>query len=414
MAFLIFNVRHLNNTADPTRMPTMKRATRHAGPPASTATLRSANQRRVLAELRSPSAEARPGDLTQAELARATGLAPATISSIVRELASAGVVETRPGSGRRGTTVWFSQKAGVVAGVDFGHTHLSVAVADLTASVIGSRRIDIAPDHPSDDGLHEASAILRDLMAEANRSSDELLAIGLGLPVPIAQGVVRSTAILPGWVGVHPRRTAEELWGVPVHVENDANLGALAEHRRGAARGHSDVVVIKISSGIGAGIIVDGRILRGSAGTAGEIGHLTLNDQGPVCRCGSRGCLETYVSTSTVQSMLAGQLPGASLERIVAAAKGGSVPARRALEDTGLHLGWGIASTVNLLNPDLVVIGGEMAIAGDLLLQPARVALRRHALDVNADTPLVPGVHGDGAALLGAVLLAAESAELTV
>ncbi len=386
------------------------------GAPGSTATLRSANQHRVLDALRSPRPPRSEAgrDLTQAELARVTGLAPATVSSIVRELASAGVVETRAGSGRRGTTVWFSEKVGVVAGVDFGHTHLSVAVADLAASVIGHRRVAIAPDHPYDDGLAQADAMLCELLTEAGRAPGEVLAVGLGLPVPIDRGVVRSTAILPGWVGIDPKRTAEDRWSVPVHVENDANLGALAEHRRGAARGHSDAVVIKLASGIGAGIIVDNELFRGSTGTAGEIGHLTVVDQGPVCRCGSRGCLEAYVSTSTVQNMLVGQFPGASLEQIVRAAGDGSAAARRALEDTGLHLGWGIASMVNLLNPSLVVLGGEMAIAGELILEPARVALRRHALDLNGDVPLVAGELGETAPLLGAVLLAAESAEFAV
>ena len=146
---------------------------------------------------------------------------------------------------------------------------------------------------------------------------------------------------------------------------------------------------MKISSGVGAGIIIDNRLFHGAGGTAGEIGHLTLDDQGPLCRCGSRGCLEAYTSTGTVQAMMAGQLPRADLDAIVAAAQSGNVGAQRALEDAGLHLGWGLASIVNLLNPAIVVVGGDMARAGELLLESARIGLRRHALDSVALTPVV-------------------------
>ena len=108
-----------------------------------------------------------------------------------------------------------------------------------------------------------------------------------------------SSAILPAWVGVNVREAATEALGTVVHIENDANLGALAEHRRGGGRGHANVVFVKVSSGVGAGLILDDQIFRGTDGTAGEIGHLTLDDQGPLCRCGSRGCLEAYAATGT-------------------------------------------------------------------------------------------------------------------
>ena len=169
-----------------------------------------------------------------------------------------------------------------------------------------------------------------------------------------------------------------------------------------------------MGAGVGAGLILDDRVFHGSQGTAGEIGHLTLDEQGPFCRCGSRGCLEAYTSTSVVAEMLADQLPGADIDEIVEAAERGNVPARRALEDAGLHLGWALATIVNLLNPEVVVIGGEMAKAGDSLLDAARVGLRRHALDSAAGTPILPSALGERASLVGAVLLAAESTDLRV
>ena len=381
--------------------------------PGSTASLRTANQHRVLDVLRGDTfGESTPdeGTFTQAELARLTGLAPATVSGIVRGLVTSGLVETHPGSGRRGSSVRLAREAGLVGGVDFGHSHVAVAVGDLTGRLLGEERRSFAAGEYYADALTLAGTMLDDLTAQHGRVRH----VGLGLPAPVTDDVVRSAAIFPGWDGINTREVAEARFGVPVHVENDANLGALAEHRQGVGRPHDSSIFVKISSGVGAGIIIDNQIFRGSGGTAGEIGHLTLDDQGPLCRCGGRGCLEAYTSTGTVQSMMSAQLPDASLDEIVAAAYDGHVSAQRAFEDAGLHLGWGLASIVNLLNPAVVVIGGDMARAGDLLLDSARMGLRRHALDSVALTPVLASELGERASLVGAVILAAECTELLV
>lgn len=397
--------------------------------PGSTASLRAANQHRVLAVLRDSrdpvasssdasavsdssgctgSSTTEPAAFTQAEIARSTGLAPATVSNIVRELTAVGLVESDPGSGRRGSAVRLARGAGVVAGVDFGHSHVAVAVGDLTGRLLAEQRrsLDLAHHH------REALDLARRMLRTMTRIHGELRGLGLGLPAPVTGEVVGSSAIFPGWEGVNTRVAAEERFGVPVYVENDANLGALAEHRYGVARGHRCSVFVKVSSGVGAGIIIDGRIFHGASGTAGEIGHLTLDDQGPLCRCGSRGCLEAYASTGTVLAMAAGQLPGATVDELIEAARGGNVSALRVLEDVGSHLGWGLASIVNLLNPAVVVVGGDMAEAGDLLLESARIGLRRHALDSVAQTPVLASRLGERASLVGAVLLAAERTPL--
>lgn len=380
--------------------------------PGSTSSLRTANQQRVLDVLRGGILlESAPDSaFTQAELARATGLAPATVSNIVRELSASGLVETEQGSGRRGSSVRLARDAGLVGGVDFGHSHVAVAVGDLTGRLLAEERRRLEAGHSYTAALTLAGSML-DAMA---RDHGAVRHIGLGLPAPVTNDVVRSSAIFPGWDGVNTRAAAEEQFGVPVHVENDANLGALAEHRHGVGRGHDSSVFVKISSGVGAGIIINNQLFHGAGGTAGEIGHLTLNEQGPLCRCGSRGCLEAYTSTETVLAMMAGQLPGARLDDIVAAAQQGNVGAQRALEDAGLHLGWGLASIVNLLNPSIVVVGGDMARAGELLLESARIGLRRHALDSVALTPVLASELGERASLVGAVLLAAERTELVV
>ena len=378
--------------------------------PGSTASLRTANQQRVLDVLRVGPDDGGAADaFTQAELARATGLAPATVSNIVRELVTAELVQTDPGRGRRGSAVRLARTAGLVAGVDFGHSHVAVAISDLTGAVLAEQRRPLAPGHLH----HEGIELARLLLDEMSEGLGKVRRIGMGLPAPVTKGVVRATAILPGWEGIDAEAAAEAAFGVPVEVENDANLGALAEHRRGVGRGHDTSVFVKISSGVGAGIIIDNQLFHGSTGSAGEIGHLTLDDQGPLCRCGSRGCLEAYTSVVTVQAMMADQLPDADFDAIVEAARTGNVSAQRTLEDAGLHLGWGLASIVNLINPAVVVVGGDMARAGDLLLESARIGLRRHALDTVAATPLLASTLGERASLVGAVLLAAERTELS-
>ena len=377
--------------------------------PGSTASLRTANLQRVVDVLRAQEA----GDpVTQADIARQTGLAPATVSNIVRELAAAGLLEVEPGSGRRGTTIALARSAGLVAGIDFGHSHVAVALGDLTGSLIAEERHSLDAGHAHTAGLDRAAELLEKLLAGASLERAAIRTVGLGLPAPMTAGVVRSSAILPGWVGVNALDAARERFGAAVHIDNDANLGALAEHRHGIARGHDSSVFVKVSSGVGAGIVLEDRLFHGHGGTAGEIGHLTLDENGPVCRCGSRGCLEAYTSTVALQSMMELQMPGASVDDIVRAARDGNVSALRALEDAGLHLGWALASVVNLLNPALVVVGGEMARAGELLLESARIGLRRHALDAVASTPVVASELGERASLIGAVLLAAERTEL--
>jgi len=381
--------------------------------PGSTSSLRTANQQRVLDVLRGVTPVGPSADdtaFTQAELARATGLAPATVSNIVRELTGSSLVEADPGSGRRGSAVRLARGAGLVAGVDFGHSHVAVAVGDLAGHLLAEERRHLAAGHDHVKALGVAGSMLEAMIA----AHGPVRHVGLGLPAPVTDDLVRSSSIFPGWEDVDTRAAAEQQFGLPVHVENDANLGALAEHRQGVGRGHDSSVFVKISSGVGAGIIIDNQLFHGAGGTAGEIGHLTLDAQGPLCRCGSRGCLEAYTSTETVLAMMAGQLPAAGLDEILAAARSGHVGAQRTLEDAGLHLGWGLASIVNLLNPAIVVVGGEMARAGELLLESARVGLRRHALDSAALTPVLASELGERASLVGAVLLAAERTELLV
>jgi predicted NBD/HSP70 family sugar kinase len=376
--------------------------------PGSTTSLRAANLRRVIDVLLA----ARDRELTQADLTRATGLAAGTVSSIVRELAAAAVVDTVAGSGRRGTTVRLARGAGLVAGVDFGHSHVGVAVGDMSGVILVEDRMPLDPGHDHVEGLDKAAGLLNGLLRQLHAGPHELRNVGLGLPAPISDNVVMSSAIMPGWVGVNPHRAASEFFGRDVQIDNDANLGALAEHRHGGGRGYADMVFVKVSSGVGAGMIINNQLFRGSSGTSGEIGHLTLDDQGPLCRCGSRGCLEAYAASGTALSMMAEQMPDATVDEIIEAARDGNVAALRVFEDAGLHLGWGLAALTNLVNPGVIVVGGDMGKAGDLLLDSARSGLRRHVLSGAATTPVVEAELGDRASVIGAMLLAIDATDL--
>jgi predicted NBD/HSP70 family sugar kinase len=381
-------------------------ATRAA--PGSSGSLRVANQRRVLAVLLDRGTE----PATQADIARETGLAAGTVSTIVRELAGARVVDTVAGSGRRGTSVRLARGAGLVAGVDFGHSHVSVAISEMSGEVLTEARNPLTNGHPHSEGLEVANEMLSSLLNTIDAKRSEVRNLGMGLPAPLSNNVVMSSAILPGWVGLNARDAAEAAFGVAVQVENDANLGALAEHRHGHGRGHANVIFVKVSSGVGAGLILDNQLFRGSAGTSGEIGHLTLDEQGPLCRCGSRGCLEAYAATGTALTMMADQMPGAGVGAIIEAAQQGNVSALRVFEDAGLHLGWGLATVTNLLNPDVILVGGDMAHAGELLLESARLGLRRHVLAGTSSTPVLVAELGDRASMIGALVLAIDATDL--
>lgn len=393
-------------------MPTARHGGTTGRPsPGSTASLRAANQRRVVHTLQGLVDGA---TLTQAEIARSTHLAPATVSNIVRDLTAAGMVEAVVGSGRRGAAVRISRGAGLVAGIDFGHRHVRVAIGDLTGQILAEQREQIPHDLGYADGLERCALMLDALLDGLDAKRGEILNIGLGLPAPITdENVVLSSVILPGWVGVNAKAEVESRLGLPAHIENDANLGALAEHHRGAGVGHEDMVYIKVSSGVGAGMILRGRLFRGANGTAGEIGHLTIDEQGPFCRCGSRGCLEAYASVGMAQAALGSQMPGAGIDEIVAAAKDGNVSALRMFEDAGLHLGWGLAMLANLVNPSAIVVGGDMSRAGALLLDAIHIGMRRHALaSVSSGTLVTSAALGDRAPVMGALLLALERTDL--
>ncbi|GAA4701730.1 ROK family transcriptional regulator [Streptomyces youssoufiensis] len=373
--------------------------------PGSQSSLHRANLERVVRAVRMA------GSLTQAEIARTTGLSAATVSNIVRELKDGGTVEVTPTSagGRRARSVALSGDAGIVVGVDFGHAHLRVAVGNLAHRVLAEETEPLDVDASAAQGMERAEALVGRLIEASGIAPDKVIGVGLGVPGPIdvATGTLGSTAILPGWAGANPRDDLAARLGVPVYVDNDANLGALGELVWGSGRGVADLAYIKVASGVGAGLVISGQIYRGPGGTAGEIGHITLDESGPVCRCGNRGCLETFTAARYVLPLLhSSHGPDLTMERMVALAREGDPGCRRVVSDVGRHVGSGVANLCNLLNPSRVVLGGDLAEAGDLVLDPIRDSVARYAIPSAArQLSVLPGALGSRAEVLGALAL---------
>ena len=379
-----------------------------AGRTGSLETLRRLNRLRVIDALRDE------GLISRAEIARRTGLSRSTVSSLVSELQADGLVVERsePAAahgdqgGRPPILLSFDASAGVAVGIDFDHHHVRVAVSDLSSRILVERELQLDTDHAAHEGLDAAAELVGELLAEAGVDQARVIGAGMCLPGPIHRptGVVGSTAILPGWVGVAAAEEMHRRLDLPILVDNDANLAALAEAAFGAGRDAKDLVYLMISSGIGAGLVLNGRLYRGAEGLAGELGHVLVDAEGPVCRCGNRGCLETAASTTALLELLRRSHGEITVAEMIAMAKAGDLRARRVIADAGRVVGIAAAGLLNVLNPQRLVIGGDLAPAGDLLLDEVREALRRTALPTAADqATVVAGELGERAEVLGAL-----------
>ena len=359
---------------------------------------------------------------SRTDLARMTGLSRATVSALVEELGDAGVVEEheapdairpRP-TGRPPVALSLVAGAGFAVGLDFGHQHIRVAICDLSGELVVEEWSPAEVDHAPIESLDLAHELVRASLSIAGIEHERLLGVGMGLAAPIdrATGAIAPDGILPGWSGIRPAAEMQARLGVPVELENDANVGALGEKVFGAARGVDDLIYVRLSAGIGAGLILGGRPYRGFGGVAGEIGHVLADPAGAICRCGNRGCLETVAGPVAVAALLE-QSTGTpvSVARLLELVAAGDDGARRVVADAGEAVGRVLSMLVNSLNPELVVVGGDLAPAGAVLLDPIRAAIERHAVPVAAGAVRVTvGTLGDRAEVLGAAgLILAQS-----
>ncbi len=338
--------------------------------------------------------------VSRAEIARSTGRSRSTISEVVGRLLGTGLVaEVGAGEsrgGRRPILVGFQDDAGVILGVDVGATHISVILTDLRGRTLAWRE----RGHPVRDDPKGAEALITGLgeacLAEWNGDRSRLMGIGVAVPSPVDPGSPDRVLerVLPAWRGHGVLDRLNSVFGVPVFVDNDANLGAVAERWWGEAVGVDDFVYLKVATGVGAGIMIGGEIYRGATGVAGEIGHVAIDPGGPECVCGNRGCLATFVGTRQLvdraRSLLS-RFPDSALARtepdiraIEDAALADDPLAMQVVNEAAVRLGIVVAGVLNLLNPGFVILGGSLARAGDRLVKPLREAVASRTLVASA------------------------------
>lgn len=304
-----------------------------------------------------------------------------------------------------------------ILAIDMGGTRFRVAVANLSGEL--SRR----KSHPTraEEGREAVLSRIVQAAREALEgfSKGQVLAAGLAAPGPLdpRTGVLFTPPNLPGWRDVPLKALLQEALGLPFYIGNDANLAALGEHRFGAGRGLDHLVYLTVSTGIGAGIITDGKLLLGQEGLAGEAGHMTVAE-GPACKCGNRGCLEALASGTAIARDAQGRIaageetsiphgaPGeTTAEAVSAAARAGDPLARAVLERASYHLGVGVLNLVHIFNPQAVIIGGGVSMAGDLLFGPVRRIVAERAMPNFRKVQVLPSALGDDVGLYGATAL---------
>ncbi|WP_067665028.1 ROK family transcriptional regulator [Nocardia miyunensis] len=363
--------------------------------------VRRGNVERLLEALRTH------GPSSQAALARRTQLSPATVNSIVKDLRAEGTAEIQPVNGRESLVALVAQQ-GVMVSTQVNTDSITAALFDFRT---GSRH-DAALTRGTDfdiegGGPRDVADLIHTLANEAGVQVGDLAGVGVAMQGPISTvtGTAASWARLqlPGWNDTPVAGTLGDLLGVPVVADNDANLAALAEWTWGAGRGCTDFLYVMCSAQIGGGIVLDGKVHRGGDGLAGEIGHIVLDRNGPVCFCGSRGCLTTVASERSILSTLAasGTIKHA-LPEVIDGAREGDPACQRVLYEAGLALGRALANTAKVIAPSVIAIGGLLGQAGPIMFESVR-----SSAEISSLLAVSPGIEfraariGADAALLG-------------
>jgi predicted NBD/HSP70 family sugar kinase len=353
------------------------------------------------------------GGSSRSELISCTGLSRATITTLIADLIASGVVEERGDTGdglrragRPAQPLALVASAAYAAAVDIGHQHVRATICDARGTSVWERVAALDVDHTPTQTLDLAAGLLEEALRAQDIPRERLLGVGVGIacPVETTNDTLYAEGIMTDWVGVRPADELSRRTGLTAELINDANAGALAESLYGAARNCDHMIYVRLSAGIGAGIVTGGQLQLGGNGLAGEIGHLQVEPRGRVCRCGNRGCLETVASPVALASLLAQSWNRpVDTDELFELLEAGDHGARRAVEDAGEAVGRCIAAMVTLFDPELVVVGGELATAGELLFEPMRRSIRSHVMPRSVDHyRVVAGELGDRAAALGA------------
>ena len=367
------------------------------------------------------------GGISRAEIAQRLGVSRSTVSAIVDGLIASSLVRERGAGtsrgGRRPIVLQINPDSGRVVGIDLGASHLLVVVADLQGQILVESEAPMDIGRGPDICLNQAYALVETTLARAGCGLADVRAIGVGVPGPvnIDKGMVSTPPIMPGWDGFPIRHRMEQHWHRPVNLDNDADLGVLGEWAFGAGQGESNLAYIKIGTGIGCGILLDGQIFHGVLGTAGEIGHVTISEDGPPCTCGNYGCLEAMAGGRAIAqraqlAVKAGQRTRLAeinhgheitARDVAEAARAGDMVSQQLLNDAGRHIGSALASLINLLNPGLVLVGGGVTGAGELLLTPILEVVNERSLQASLHAARIAmAALGKHSTALGAVAIA--------
>lgn len=308
-------------------------------------------------------------------------------------------------------------------GIDVGGTNVKIALVDENGNIIHSNSVPTYAKMGYDYTVNNIKQAIKDVMSATNTDANSISGIGFDLPgqVDYQTGIVKRITNIPGWVNVPIAKNIEDEFHIPTKIDNDVRCAALGEMKFGAGRGCQNFVCITVGTGIGSGLVINGKIVRGASNAAGEIGHIKLQaNGGPICGCGDTGCLEAYASGPSIVAMAQDYIKGGKSTKfrelagddeitpyiVAKAASEGDLVAKRIFEIVGEYIGIGLTSVINLLNPERVIIGGGVAAAGDLLLDPIRRTIKDRAMAVAGDAvEIVPAQLGNSAGVIGASLL---------
>jgi N-acetylglucosamine repressor len=331
------------------------------------------------------------GPIGRADIARQTGLSPATVTSISAKLISQNLVlEKSAGDssgGRPPILLVINPKGGYVVGIKLTETHAVCALTDLEALVIAKSSMLLSGHDPA-RVVDDLAQMVLTFIREQKITKKQLLGIGVGLAgiVDAEEGILRQSPIY-GWDNVPLRAMLQDKLHIPVYIENDVNTLTLTEKWFGHGQGLDHFLTVTVGRGIGLGIVANGQFYRGQTGGAGEFGHTTINPQGPLCACGKRGCLEAYVGDpglirSAQESFTLGKLSASvqDLDELLSLAQTGDTAALEIFDQAGRILGIGIANLINLFNPKKIIISGEGTREGDFLFVPMQQSIQQNTM----------------------------------
>jgi predicted NBD/HSP70 family sugar kinase len=348
------------------------------------------------------------GWATRAELVEHTGLSRATVSSVLGELGERGLIAERPharpgGHGRPPSRVGLNKSAGSAIAVDIGVRHVAVAVGDLSHSILAERWTTVPRGHSAAGGTQLVLRSIEEAVAQSGVDPEELVGAAISIAAPVAgsSGPLAVSKVLPGWNESTLAERVAVRWGIPVAIENDANLGALAEIIARPVADDVDVLYVKVASRIGLGIVRGNRIVRGRNGYAGEFGHVTVRPKGEPCWCGRRGCLELYAGGDGMLRRLGGAPASVGFIGGLIEQASTSPHARQIVREGAAVLARALADVVVVLDPARIVLGGELTALGDVLQEPIRRELQCLPFGTGVELSVSP--LGERASLVGAL-----------